>query len=159
MNVRNLRNQAQAGFTLIELMIVVAIIGILAAVAIPQYQDYAARAKLANAVAVAEPIKTAVAEVYQANGAYPAAAAAATDADWVASLGMSGAPATTKEVSAIALGANGVITVTLTGIRANIDTKTLTFTPTAGASSIKWGVATNSTDKAALNYVTKINNP
>jgi type IV pilus assembly protein PilA len=57
--------KAQAGFTLIELMIVVAIIGILAAVAIPAYQDYITRAKWADTVASTSPLKLAIAECLQ----------------------------------------------------------------------------------------------
>jgi type IV pilus assembly protein PilA len=59
------------GFTLIELMIVVAIIGILAAVAIPQYQNYVARAQVAEGLALASGVKTAVAEFHNNNGRFP----------------------------------------------------------------------------------------
>ena len=64
--------KVQQGFTLIELMIVVAIIGILAAVAIPAYQDYTIRAKLTEAMSVAAQAKTAVSEYYISQGSMPA---------------------------------------------------------------------------------------
>ena len=62
----------QQGFTLIELMIVIAIVGILAAVALPAYQDYTVRAKLSEALARGAEVKTAVTEYYSATGTFPA---------------------------------------------------------------------------------------
>ena len=63
--------KAQKGFTLIELMIVIAIIGILAAIAIPQYQDYVTRSKVTEGLALTAAPETAVAETYQSNGFMP----------------------------------------------------------------------------------------
>lgn len=63
-----LKARAQKGFTLIELMIVVAIIGILAAVALPQYRNYTTKARIANAITVADSLKSAVALCIQENG-------------------------------------------------------------------------------------------
>ncbi len=67
-----MKRAVQQGFTLIELMIVVAIIGILAAVALPAYQDYTVRAKVSELILAGSSAKTAVAEAAQVNGAMPA---------------------------------------------------------------------------------------
>ncbi|ENX0009175.1 pilin, partial [Neisseria gonorrhoeae] len=64
-------NTLQKGFTLIELMIVIAIVGILAAVALPAYQDYTARAQVSEAILLAEGQKSAVTEYYLNNGEWP----------------------------------------------------------------------------------------
>jgi type IV pilus assembly protein PilA len=112
----------QKGFTLIELMIVVAIIGILAAIAIPAYQDYTIRAQVTEGMNLAAAAKAAVAEDFLNEGLPPIDR---TDA------GMSSLPTDTtgKYVTQVAV-ANGVITVTY-GAEANqqIKTKTLTLTP------------------------------
>ncbi|MFZ5527487.1 MAG: pilin [Pseudomonadota bacterium] len=134
------RKTAQQGFTLIELMIVVAIIGILAAVAIPQYQDYTKKAKVGNALTSVDSLKTAVALCAQEAGG------SLTDC----STGSNGINAftTTKEVSGATVTA-GVIVATLgTGLGTNLDGKTLTFTPTtaAGSTNLTWAVTTNITE-------------
>ncbi|HGG7873128.1 TPA: fimbrial major subunit PilE, partial [Neisseria meningitidis] len=77
-------NTLQKGFTLIELMIVIAIVGILAAVALPAYQDYTARAQVSEAILLAEGQKSAVTEYYLNHGEWPAnnsSAGVATSAD------------------------------------------------------------------------------
>jgi type IV pilus assembly protein PilA len=68
-------NRIQKGFTLIELMIVIAIVGILAAVALPAYQDYTVRAKLSEVMARGSEVKTAVTEYFASTGTMPASGA------------------------------------------------------------------------------------
>jgi len=72
MNRRSIVRNVQKGFTLIELMIVVAIIGILAAVALPAYQDYTIRAQVTEGMSLTGGLKTAVGDYYAAKGAWPA---------------------------------------------------------------------------------------
>lgn len=141
----------QGGFTLIELMIVVAIIGILAAVAVPQYNEYTKKSKLSNAVNVAEPLKTAIGMYYQENSAFPTA-----DDDWTG-LGLSAAPSATKYVSAVSVaGGTGAIELTLGNIGSGIDGQTLTLTPTPGSTSIVWDVACSGADAICAAYAEKM---
>ena len=121
-----MKRSTQKGFTLIELMIVVAIIGILAAVALPAYQDYTKRAKVSEIILAASSCRTSISEVYQTGSLTTVAAD-----NW----GCENASQSSKYVAAIHTDANGVIKVTAgTGIDpTDVDGKYLTLIPTDAA--------------------------
>jgi type IV pilus assembly protein PilA len=146
--------QVQKGFTLIELMIVVAIIGILAAIAIPAYQDYTIRAKVTEGIGLADAAKTAVAEAYQ-SGDLAGVTALATS--WIST-------STTKYVSSVQINGTGVVTVTYSALVPQISGQTLALTPNitklplvAGMTgNIDWGCATLTSSTATTNGLTGI---
>jgi type IV pilus assembly protein PilA len=141
--------KVQQGFTLIELMIVVAIIGILAAIAIPAYQDYTIRAQVSEGLSLSGGAKVAVTEYYQDRGTLPVTNA---EAGLAAAGDIEG-----NYVSQVEVGAAGLITVTYSSAgpqraNADIDAATLLLTPNvANAGAVGWvctgGVTLGANDK------------
>jgi type IV pilus assembly protein PilA len=127
------RSDIQRGFTLIELMIVVAIVGILAAVAVPMYLDYTVRAQISDGLRLASGAKSAVTEFFQENGSMPADNTAA---------GLAGATDIQgKYVESVAVGAgDGVITVTFgNDVNQVVSGESVTLTAdTSEPGSVQW---------------------
>ena len=125
--------RVQQGFTLIELMIVVAIVGILAAIAIPAYSDYIVRSKVSEAMAATGACKTSVSEYIATKGA---AALTATNAGCT--------DIATQYASApVVTAATGVITITVAGTNSGMDTKTVTLTPDITGNAVSaWNCST-----------------
>lgn len=133
MKVTQLKKNVQKGFTLIELMIAVAIVGILSAVALPAYTDYTVRAQVTEGISLASGAKAFVAEYYANKGDFP-------DATSVAEY--PGAKGKFVDTVAITEG-NGVITATFGGdANSNISGEAITLTPTPEANgNLSWECA------------------
>ncbi|HFC2825166.1 TPA: pilin [Neisseria gonorrhoeae] len=140
-------NTLQKGFTLIELMIVIAIVGILAAVALPAYQDYTARAQVSEAILLAEGQKSAVTEYYLNHGEWP---------EDNTSAGVASSPTDIKGkyVKSVTV-ANGVVTAQMKpdGVNKEIKDKKLSLWAKRQDGSVKWfcgqPVKRNANDDAA----------
>ncbi|HFA3284654.1 TPA: pilin, partial [Neisseria gonorrhoeae] len=137
-------NTLQKGFTLIELMIVIAIVGILAAVALPAYQDYTARAQVSEAILLAEGQKSAVTEYYLNNGIWP-------ENNGDAGVASSPTDIKGKYVKEVEV-KNGVVTATMKsdGVNKEIKDKKLSLWARRENGSVKWfcGQPVTRTDKA-----------
>ena len=123
--------RAQQGFTLIELMIVVAIIGILAAIAVPAYQGYIKRAAYSEVLAAAAPIRTAVDVCFQTTSAL---GSCATYGD----IGITAPSATGAFASAAITAATAVITLTPAAVKGILVTETCTLTPSVVGQTLTW---------------------
>src|SRR5712691_10733541 len=108
----------QRGFTLIELMIVVAIIGVLAAVAVPAYQDYTVRAKLSEVIIALSACRTTITELYQSSESPPGAN------NWQCESGV-----LSSYVAGVATDADGKVSATVQGISASVNGKFVTLVP------------------------------
>lgn len=132
-NFKPVMSKVQQGFTLIELMIVVAIIGILAAVAIPAYQDYTIRAKVTEVLGIASAAKTSISEYYSSVGFMPADASVA---------GVNTVAAQSDYINKIVYaqsGSNaGKMEYTLQKLNDDANTKTIVFTGTGTTNGVKW---------------------
>lgn len=132
----------QKGFTLIELMIVVAIIGILAAVALPAYQDYTKRSHVSEGIALASGAKSSVTEFYSSMGRFPesnssAGLASATDIKGNA-------------VTSVGVGTDGLITITY---NAKVeDGKELVLSPISGVGSVEWKCKGSASNAVSVKY-------
>ena len=147
-----------SGFTLIELMIVVAIIGILAAIAIPQYQNYVARAQMAEGLTLASGAKTAVVEYYESNGSFPSGCDDGLDFFDICNAEVGLAEHTTitgkyvQHVTVSGFGSSGIIGLMF---KSAPDAHTLiaggvvSLTPTVHGGSISWACSNNAAASAA----------
>lgn len=137
----------QKGFTLIELMIVIAIVGILAAVALPAYQDYTARAQMSEALTLAEGQKAAVVEYYSDNGTFPTTNASAGIAN---ASTIKGKYVQKVEVNGDATSATITSTMNDSGVNKDISGKTLVLVGKQNSGSFEWTCKAGTVDTKFL---------
>lgn len=139
-----MKKQNQKGFTLIELMIVVAIIGILAAVALPAYSDYTKRAKMSEVMAFASAAKTAVSECLLDQGALTSC-----DSNLEAGMAAAGDITSTYVKSVTVTETTAAIVLALQNLDSTLNAATVTLTPTVSTGgSIGWACNVSTTDIA-----------
>jgi len=131
----------QQGFTLIELMIVIAIIGILAAVAIPAYQDYVIRSQVSEGLSLAAGAKTAVSEYRMTTGAFPGSNSSAGIASPTSISG--------NNVKQVSVGSSGAITITYSSASGELNTKTLELKPSFNGGGVSWECGSGGGDLAS----------
>ena len=136
--IQTMKRRAQAGFTLIELMIVVAIIGILAAIAIPQYQNYVTRAKWQDNIARVATTKLAIAECSQNSAGDLTLCDSATKLQSV--VGYPGAPTASPTMTSAIVGTGAAITITGTTA---VGGCVVVATPTVASEAVTWAYITN----------------